>query len=286
MELSKEINVLDRQGLENLKLRSDVKKYYDEKSVDYDADNELLYFKVYDAVTWKYTKPHVPKDSGALVLDAAGGTGKWSIPIAKCGPKVVLTDLSSGMLNVAREKIKKAGLEKRVDVRKGDVCGLDFEDETFDMVFMDHALCFIREQGQVVSELVRVLKRNCPLVISGQNRYVLSLSLLKDDADLSLKILLNEVQFGMRGLLKVYPLSPEEFGLLLQKNGVGVEKIIGKGVTMPMALPQEKFWTKNYSKDFFDKVLRIELNLCEKPDALALAGHFQAIGYKRGTSHA
>jgi ubiquinone/menaquinone biosynthesis C-methylase UbiE len=259
-----------------------VKKYYDEKSTDYDANNELLYFKVYDAVTWKYTEPYVPKDSGALVLDAAGGTGKWSIPIAKCGPKVVLTDLSDGMLDVAREKIKKSGLGKRVDVRKGDVRGLDFEDETFDMVFMDHALCFIQEQGQVVSELVRVLKRNCPLVISGQNRYVLSLSLLKDDVDLSLKILQNEVQFAMRGLLKVYPLSPEEFRLLLEKSGVRVDKIIGKGVTMPMALPQERFWTKDYSKDFFDRVLKIELNLCEKPDALALAGHFQAIGYKRG----
>lgn len=262
-------------------MKSDVKKYYDEKSVSYDTDNELLYFKVYDAVTWKYTEPYVPKDSDALVLDAAGGTGKWSIPIAKCGPKVVLTDLSDGMLDVAREKIKEAGLEKRVDIRKGDVRELDFEDEAFDMVFIDHALCFIREQGQVVSELARVLKRNCPLVISGQNRYVLSLSLLQDNADLSLKVLRDEAQFEMRRLLKVYPLSPDQFRLLLEKNGVKVDKIIGKGVTMPMALPQERFWTKDYSKDFFDRVLKIELNFCERPDALALAGHLQAIGYKR-----
>lgn len=262
-------------------MKSDVKRYYDERSVSYDTDDELLYFKVYNAITWKYTEPCVPKESDALVLDAAGGTGKWSIPIAKCGPKVVLLDLSDGMLNVAREKIKQAGLQKRIEARKGDVRKLDFPDETFDMVFIDHALCFIQEQEQVVGELVRVLKKNHPLVISGQNRYVLSLSILPDDVDFSLKVLLNEVQFTMRGLLKVYPLSPEEFRLLLEKNGVGVDKMVGKGVTMPMALSRERFWTKDYSRDFFERLLEIEMNLCEKPDALALAGHFQAIAYKK-----
>ncbi len=263
-----------------MKLRSDVKKYYDEKSVDYDANNELLYFKVYDAVTWKYTEPYVPRDSDALVLDAAGGTGKWSLPIAKCGPRVVLADLSDGMLNAAREKIKKAHLEKRIEVRRGDLRELDFEDETFDMVFMDHALCFIREQGSVVKELVRVLKKDRPLVISGQNRYVLSLSLLQDDADLALKVLRNDVQFVMRGRLKVYPSSPDEFRVLLENNGVRVDKIVGKVVTMPLTLSRDRFWTEDFSKDFFENLLRIELSLCERPDALALAGHFQAIGYK------
>jgi ubiquinone/menaquinone biosynthesis C-methylase UbiE len=258
-----------------------VKKYYDEKSVDYDSENELLYFKVYDAITWKYAEPYVPRDSDALVLDAAGGTGKWSVPIAKCGPKVVLTDLSDGMLNAAREKVKRAHLEKRVEVRIGDVRELGYGDETFDMVFMDHALCFIREQEQVVKELVRVLKKNRPLVISGQNRYVLSLSLLQDDADLTLKILRNEAQFEMRGRLNVYPLSPDEFRSLLENNGVRVDKIIGKVVTMPLILPRDRFWTEDYSKDFFESLLRIEFSVCERPDALALAGHFQAIGYKR-----
>lgn len=258
----------------------EIKKYYDEKASTYDADLELFYYKVYDTITWRYTEPYVPKNPEAQVLDAAGGTGKWTIPIAKCGPKVVLVDASDGMLEVARKKITKQNLQSRVIIRKGDIRRLDFPDETFDMVFCDHALCFIREQKEAIKELIRVLKTNHPLIISGQNRYVLSLSLVQD-MDFAFKVLSNKAQFQLRGQLKVYPLSPVKFRRLLEENGIKIEKIIGKGVTMPLAIPYQKYYTKDYTPEFLEKVLKIELALCDKPDALALAGHFQAVGYKK-----
>jgi len=261
-------------------LVSEVKKYYDEKAPTYDAQSELFYFRVYDAVTWRYTEPYVPKSSEAKVLDAAGGTGKWTIPIAECGSKVVLVDISDEMLDVARKKITEKGLQGRITIRKGDVRRLDFPDETFDMVFCDHALCFIKEQKEVIKELVRVLKTNHPLIISGQNRYVLALSLM-GDMDFATKVLLNEIQFLMSGRLKVYALSPDEFKHLLKENRVEIEKIIGKGVTMPLIFPLQKPYPKDDAPEFLEKVLRIELALCDKPDALALAGHFQAVGYKK-----
>lgn len=257
-----------------------MKKYYNEKAPTYDPESELFYFRVYDTVTWRYTEPYVPKDSGAQVLDAAGGTGKWTILIAKCGPRVVLVDISDEMLEVARNKITQQSLQNRVTVQKGDVRRLNFPEETFDMVFCDHALCFIREQKEALRELVRVLKTNHPLIVSGQNRYVLALSLIQD-MDFAFKILSNEAQFLMRGLLKVYPLAPDEFRRLLEENGVKIEKIIGKGVTMPLVIPTQRFYTKDYTPEFLEKVLKIEFTLCEKPDALALAGHLQAVGYKK-----
>lgn len=261
-------------------MAAEVKKYYNEKAPTYDAQSELFYFRVYDAVTWRYTEPYVPKNSKAKVLDAAGGTGKWAIPISKCGPRVVLVDISDEMLETARKKILEQNLQSQVTVQKGNVKKLDFPDETFDMVFCDHALCFIREQKEVIKELVRVLRTNHPLIISGQNRYVLTLSLMQD-VDFAFKVLSNEEQFLMRGLLQVYALSPDEFRLLLENNGVRIEKIIGKVITMPLAIPVEKTYTKDYTQEFLEKVLKIELALCDKPDVLALAGHFQAVGYKK-----
>jgi demethylmenaquinone methyltransferase/2-methoxy-6-polyprenyl-1,4-benzoquinol methylase len=121
-----------------------VKKYYDDKSQTYDDYSRQLWSKLYDAVTWKITEPYVPTSPQALVFDAAGGTGKWTIPIAKCGPKVVLGDISKGMLKVAEEKITKEGLQGRVEVKECDLRKLDFEDETFDLVFCEHAFCFIK----------------------------------------------------------------------------------------------------------------------------------------------
>jgi len=258
-----------------------VERYYDEKSPTYDDYFRQLWSKVYDALTWKITEPYVPRNPVALVFDAAGGTGKWAIPIAKCGPRVVLGDISKGMLNVAKEKIAKEGLQKRVELKECDLRRLDFEDETFDLVFCDHALCFIKEQDRVVKELVRVLKNGHPLIVTGQNRYVLSISIVSEDTDYAYNVLSGEKPFLMRNSLDVYALSLEEFRQMLERNGVRIEKIVGKLFTMPLGLSGQKMATENYSKEFLDKIVQIELELARRPDSVPLGSHFQAVGYKQ-----
>jgi ubiquinone/menaquinone biosynthesis C-methylase UbiE len=257
-----------------------VKKYYDDKSRTYDDYSRQLWSQVYDAVTWKITEPYVPRSPKAVVLDAAGGTGKWAIPMAKCGPRVVLGDISEGMLKAAKEKICREGLQERVEVKKCDLRKLDFQDETFDLVFCEHALCFIREQEKVTEELVRVLKRGCPIMVTGQNRYVMSISLLSEDVDYAYDVLSKERPFFMRNSLDVFTLSPEELKQMLEKNGVKIEKIIGKLFTMPLGLSEQKMISEDYTKEFLEKIIRMELELSEKPDSACLGAHLQAIGLK------
>jgi demethylmenaquinone methyltransferase/2-methoxy-6-polyprenyl-1,4-benzoquinol methylase len=258
-----------------------VGRYYDDKARAYDAEEHLLYFKVYDLVTWKYTKPYLPEETTAKVLDAAGGTGKWSVRIAREGPLVVLVDLSNGMLEVARQKINESGLSSRIEVHQGDITDLDFDDETFDMVFCEHALCFVENMKSALRELVRVLKKGSPIVISAQNRYPLSLSVLKDDFGAATQILLGHERFLMRGAIPVHTLFPEEFRSLLKGSGIKITKVVGKGIILtPLVLPMEKFWTDNYSQEFLDKLINVELFLCERPDVIPLAGHMQALGHK------
>jgi len=261
--------------------KSLVNQYYNEKCATYDDEERLLYFKVYDHITWRYTKPFIPKHTNAKVLDAAGGTGKWSVPIAREGPHVVLADLSDGMLDVAREKIAEAGLNGRIEIHQTDITTLDFEDETFDMVFCDHALCFVEDTERAVHELTRVLKRDSPIVISAQNRYPLSLSILADDFEKGMRILHGEEHFMMQGRVPVHTLGPQEFRVLLESKGVQIREMVGKGIVLtPLVLPVERFWTANYDQAFADDVTKMELDLCERSDALPLAGHIQAIGYK------
>jgi ubiquinone/menaquinone biosynthesis C-methylase UbiE len=259
----------------------DVKNYYDKKGSSYDAYSKQFWSKIYDAVTWNLVEPYVPRGVNALVFDAAGGTGKWSLPLAKRGPRVVLGDVSEGMLKAAKEKITKEGLQQRIEVRMVDLHKLDFGDHAFDLVFCEHALCFIREQDAVLRELVRVLKRGCPLVISGQNRYVLSLSILQETADYALRVLSKETPFIMRNSLNVYSVSPEEFRQQLESSGLAVERIAGKLFTMPLAISPKQMVSEKYSSEFYNQTLEIELALSKRPDAMALAGHFQAVGYKQ-----
>ena len=105
--------------------------YYQRTAADYDKQYQVPFFEeIYDKITWRYIDSYLP--SAGVVLDAGGGTGKWSIPIAKKGLKVVLFDISQDMLNVASVKMKENGLEGSVSFRQGDICSLPFADNTFD----------------------------------------------------------------------------------------------------------------------------------------------------------
>jgi ubiquinone/menaquinone biosynthesis C-methylase UbiE len=247
----------------------------------------MLYYRIYDAITWKYIEPYVPIDSDALVLDAGGGTGRWAIRMARKGCKVVLVDISEGMLKIAAEKVKKEGLQNKVTIKEGDITKTGYADETFDMILCEHALFLFKEPDIVIKELKRILKRKARLIISVHNRYVQSLVSLPekpslDKVDDALNILLRKRYGSMteNGKVKIYTWTPDEFRTMLERNGLHVEKIVGKGVTMPLRISKELFMKKKYPNDLFNKLLQFEFTLCEKPDTLALAGHLQAITYK------
>jgi ubiquinone/menaquinone biosynthesis C-methylase UbiE len=268
-------------------IMEEVKTYYDKRSENYDETFDTLYFKVYDAVTWKYLEPHVPTDPNALVLDAGGGTGRWAIRIATKGCKVVLMDTSEGMLKAADKRVKEKGFQHKITIKKGDITKTDYADETFDMILCEHVLFLFNDPDIVIKELKRILKKKAPLIISAQNRYVQSLSSLSgkpsvDNVDRAFKVLVNEEHECMTkdDKVKIYTWTPEEFRTMLERNGLHVEKIVGKVVTMPLRIKEEIYLKRKYLEGLFNKILQFELTLCEKPDALALAGHLQAIAFK------
>jgi ubiquinone/menaquinone biosynthesis C-methylase UbiE len=265
----------------------EIESYYDKKSESYDEIFDTLYFKVYDAVTWKYLEPHVPTDPNALVLDAGGGTGRWATRIAEKGCQVVLIDSSERMLEAAGKKVKEKGLQHLVTLKKSDIAKTGYADETFDMILCEHALFLFKEPDIVIKELKRILKKKAPLIISAQNRYVQSLSSLSgkprvDNVERAFKVLVSQEHECMTkdGKVKIYTWTPQEFRAMLERNGLRVEKMVGKVVTMPLRVRQEFFMEKKHSEDLVNKILQFELALCEKPDALALAGHLQAVTYR------
>jgi len=265
----------------------EIKDYYDEKSESYGKVFDALYFRVYDAVTWRFLEPYVPVASGAVVLDAGGGTARWAIRMAEKGCRVVLMDSSEKMLRAAAERVEENGLQHRITLKRGDMAETGFADESFDLVLCEHALFLFREPDVAIRELKRVLKRDGVLVVSAQNRYVQALSSIAgkprvDNVERAFKVLVNQEHECMTkdGKVKVYTWTPQEFREMLERNGLRVEKMVGKVATMPLRVRQEFFMEKNHPKELYDKLLQFELALCEKPDALALAGHLQATAFK------
>jgi ubiquinone/menaquinone biosynthesis C-methylase UbiE len=265
----------------------EIKAYYDEKSRSYDDGFRMLCFKVLDAITWKYLEPCVPTQSDALVLDAGGGTGRWAIQMARRGCKVILMDASDGMLEVAVDRIDNEGFQQRISVKKGDVLKSGFPDETFDLIFSEQTLFLFDEPDVFLGEMKRILKREARLIVSAQNLYAQCLAGVSEDPsvenlDNQLKILRREKYNYMtkEGKVKIQTWTPDEFRKMLERNGFRIEKIIGKGITFPLRISEKVFRKTSYSEALFEKILELELAMCEKPDALALAGHLQAIAVK------
>jgi ubiquinone/menaquinone biosynthesis C-methylase UbiE len=263
-----------------------VESYYDEKSKDYDTTFDTLYFKISDAVTWRYLEPYLPLGVNDRVLDAAGGTGRWAVRMAKRGCRVTLLDISERMLDAARRKVKREGLGNLVSIEKGDIRKLHFRDGAFDMILCEHALFLFEDPGEVLGEFSRVLKKGARLVVSAPNRYVHCICQLPCTGHPSpekLEEVLDVFTLRKFGLiskdneLNVYTWTPGEFRALLEENGFQLERMIGKGVTMPLRIANEVTMARDYDEGIFSRLLKLELEICYRPDSLALAGHLQAI---------
>lgn len=265
----------------------EVQAYYNEKARNYDASFDSLGFRLLDTITWKHLKPYVPTSPDTFVLDAGGGTGRWATLLAKKGCHVVLIDASEEMLKVAAEKIRRENLQQKITIEKGDMTRTGHIDKSFDMIFCEQTLFLFRQPDVLMKEMKRVLKDGGRLIVSAQNRYAQCLASLSEnpaahDVDRISKLLLRKEYSTMTkdGRIKIYTWTPDEFRGILERNGFQIEKIIGKGTTIPLRIPKDVFMKKDYSEDLFQRILEFELAVCEEQDALALAGHLQAIARK------
>ncbi len=102
---------------------------------------------------------------GEIVLEIGFGTGhclkKMAELVGEEG-KVYGIDISSGMLDVSRQRLEKAGLLDMVELYCGDASKLPYEDNKFDAVFMSFTLELFDtpEIPKILNEIKRVLKPN------------------------------------------------------------------------------------------------------------------------------
>jgi SAM-dependent methyltransferase len=91
------------------------------------------------------------------LLEVGSGIGVDSIQLARCGFDVTAVDLTERALEVAREFAAARRVE--VDFRLGNAEGLDFPDDSFDVVYSFGVLHHTPDIGRSVEEIRRVLRR-------------------------------------------------------------------------------------------------------------------------------
>ncbi|MCK5559343.1 MAG: methyltransferase domain-containing protein, partial [Thermoplasmata archaeon] len=99
-------------------------------------------------------------NDNSKVIDIACGAGHSAVALAKrFGCDVIGIDLSAKNLEKARKIAEVAGFSNKIKFIKSDAEELKFDNETFDAVICECALCTFPNQKTAVSEMYRVLKK-------------------------------------------------------------------------------------------------------------------------------
>ena len=139
--------------------REQVEAMFNHIAPTYDLLNHTLAFgidrrwrrKAIDAL-----KPFAPQ----TILDVATGTGDFAILAAqRLDPdRIIGVDISEGMMDVGREKVKAAGLDNVIFFMKDDCTDLSFEADTFDAVTVAYGARNFENLEAGLREMCRVLK--------------------------------------------------------------------------------------------------------------------------------
>lgn len=123
-------------------------------------------WRKWDELTMDFLKPMgdeiirlINPQGDEIILDVAAGTGEPGLTIATKldGGKVIITDLSEDMLDIAREHATLRSI-KNIETRACDVCELPFDDNTFDAISCRMGFMFFPDMQLAANEMVRVLK--------------------------------------------------------------------------------------------------------------------------------
>lgn len=97
--------------------------------------------------------------AGSHILEAGCGVGSQTLTLAQKNPQAIFTsiDISASSLEEARQKVRAAGFHN-VQFQKADIFNLPFKPGIFDHVFICFVLEHLREPGEAIVSLKRVLK--------------------------------------------------------------------------------------------------------------------------------
>ena len=143
----------------NLSKKKQVETMFDRIAFRYDFLNRFLTAGV--DVWWRKKLISQLKDAQPQnILDVATGTGDVALLTYKLlKPKQITgIDISEGMLQLGREKIKKAGLQNIVQLMNADSENLPFEDATFDAITVAFGVRNFEHLERGLTEMLRVLK--------------------------------------------------------------------------------------------------------------------------------
>lgn len=145
--------------------KEQVAEMFDNISKRYDFLNHLLSMGI-DKRWRKKAVSLLKEDQPERILDIATGTADFAIAGAKLKPKEIKgIDISEGMLEIGRQKVKKLGKADLIELKYGDSEDIPYENNSFDAATVAFGVRNFENLRKGLSEINRVLKPKAKLVI-------------------------------------------------------------------------------------------------------------------------
>lgn len=145
--------------------KEQVARMFNSISGNYDFLNHFLSLGI--DIHWRKKAIRLlEKSQPKVILDVATGTGDFALATLKLKPtEVIGVDISEGMLEVGRKKVKAQGHEQIIDLRLGDSENLPFEENKFDAAIVAFGVRNFENLEKGLSEMLRVLKPGGKLIV-------------------------------------------------------------------------------------------------------------------------
>lgn len=128
-------------------------------SKTYDFLNHFMSLGI-DIIWRKKSINELKADKPKLILDVATGTGDFAFEALSIlqPEKIIGVDISQGMLDIAKQKIEKRGMQDRFEIKLGDSEKLPFEANEFDAVTVAYGVRNFEDLQKGLNDIHRVLK--------------------------------------------------------------------------------------------------------------------------------
>lgn len=145
--------------------KEQVSQMFDNISGNYDNLNRVISF----GADIKWRKKILNMVAGIkpdAILDIATGTGDLAILMSNTSAaKIIGLDISTGMLEVGKQKVAQKNLSQKIEMVLGDSENIPYQDNSFDAVTVAFGIRNFENLEKGLSEILRVLKPNGIFVI-------------------------------------------------------------------------------------------------------------------------
>lgn len=145
--------------------KQEVAQMFNNISANYDFLNHFLSLGI-DHLWRKRAVKQLRTLQPKVILDLATGTGDFAIASLALHPtQIIGMDISSGMLEVGKKKMKKRAFDQLIEMQLGDSENMPFNDNHFDAITVGFGVRNYENLEKGLGEMLRVLKPGGKAVI-------------------------------------------------------------------------------------------------------------------------